>query len=68
MRAGLGASIDAEPDMEIVAAVSNGKEAAEQFRRHRPDITLMDLKMTVMGGVEAIQAIRGECRSAKVIV
>ncbi len=68
MRVGLVASIGGEPDMEIVAAASNGKEAVEFFRQHRPDITLMDLKMPVMGGVEAIQAIRGECPSAKVIV
>ena len=68
MRVGLGASIGGEPDMEIVAAASNGKEAVEFFRQHRPDITLMDLKMPVMGGVEAIQAIRGEFPLAKVIV
>jgi DNA-binding NarL/FixJ family response regulator len=68
LRAGLGASIGGESDMEIVAAASNGREAVEFFRQHRPDITLMDLKMPVMGGVEAIQAIRGEFPSAKVIV
>jgi DNA-binding NarL/FixJ family response regulator len=68
MRVGLVASIGGEPDMEIVAAACNGKEAVEFFRQHRPDITLMDLKMPVMGGVEAIQAIRGEFPSAKVIV
>ena len=68
MRVGLVASIGGEPDMEIVAAASNGREAVEFFRQHRPDITLMDLKMPVMGGVEAIQAIRGEFPSAKVIV
>jgi DNA-binding NarL/FixJ family response regulator len=68
MRVGLVASIGGEPDMEIVAAASNGREAVEFFRQHRPDITLMDLKMPVMGGVEAIQAIRGEFPSAKIIV
>jgi len=68
LRAGLSASIGAEPDMEIVAAACNGREALEFFRQHRPDITLMDLKMPVMGGVEAIQAIRGQFPSAKVIV
>jgi DNA-binding NarL/FixJ family response regulator len=68
LRAGLGASIGAEPDMEIVAAASNGQEALEVFRQHRPDITLMDLKMPVMGGVEAIHAIRGQFPLAKVIV
>jgi DNA-binding NarL/FixJ family response regulator len=68
LRAGLSALIGGESDMEIVAAACNGKEALEFFRQHRPDITLMDLKMPVMGGVEAIQAIRGEFPSAKVIV
>ena len=68
LRAGLGASIGAERDMEIVAAASNGKEAVEQFQKHRPDVTLMDLKMPVMGGVEAIRQIHGQCPSAKVIV
>jgi DNA-binding NarL/FixJ family response regulator len=68
LRAGLGTSIGAESDMEIVAAASNGKEALELFRLHGPDITLMDLKMPVMGGVEAIQAIRGQFPLAKVIV
>ena len=68
LRAGLGASIGAESDMEIVAAACNGQEALELFRQHRPDITLMDLKMPVMGGVEAILAIRGQFPSAKVIV
>jgi DNA-binding NarL/FixJ family response regulator len=68
LRAGLGASIGAESDMEIVAAASNGQEALELFRQHRPDITLMDLKMPVMGGVEAIRTIRGQFPSAKMIV
>jgi DNA-binding NarL/FixJ family response regulator len=68
LRAGLGASIGAESDMEIVAAACNGQEALELFRQHRPDITLMDLKMPVMAGVEAIRAIRGQFSSAKVIV
>jgi two-component system NarL family response regulator len=68
LRAGLGASIGAESDMEIVAAASNGQEALALFQKHRPDITLMDLKMPVMDGVEAIQAIRGQFPSTKVIV
>ena len=68
LRDGLRASIGAEPDMEIVAEASNGREACELFARHRPDITLMDLKMPVLGGVQAIQAIRGQFALAKVIV
>ena len=68
LRAGLGTSIGAEPDMHIVAAAANGREGLELFRQHQPDVTLMDLKMPVMGGVEAIQAIRGQFPAAKVIV
>jgi two-component system, NarL family, response regulator len=68
LRDGLRASIGAEPDMEVVAEAANGRDAIDLFRQHRPDITLMDLKMPVMGGVQAIQEIRGEFPSAKVIV
>jgi DNA-binding NarL/FixJ family response regulator len=68
LRAGLAASIGAESDMEIVAAASDGKQGVELFGQHRPDITLMDLKMPVMGGVDAIRAIRGQCPTAKVVV
>jgi two-component system NarL family response regulator len=68
LRAGLAGSIGAEADMQIVAAAANGREAIDLFRQHQPDITLMDLKMPVMGGVEAIQAIHGEFPAAKVIV
>jgi len=68
LRAGLDASIGAESDMQVVAAATTGKEALALFRQHQPDVTLMDLKMPVMGGVEAIQAIRGQYPSAKVIV
>jgi DNA-binding NarL/FixJ family response regulator len=68
LRAGLGTSINAESDMEVVAAAPDGQEALDLFRQHRPDITLMDLRMPVMGGVQAIQAIRSQFPSAKVIV
>jgi len=68
IRAGLFASIDPETDMTVIASGSNGAEGVELFRQHRPDITLMDLKMPVMGGVEAIRAIRSGCPSAKIIV
>lgn len=68
LRAGLTASLCGEPDMEIVAAASNGKEGVDLFGRHQPDITLMDLKMPVMGGVEAIKAIRANFPAAKVVV
>jgi len=68
LRAGLAASIGAESDMEVVAVAANGREAVELYRQHLPDVTLMDLKMPVMGGVEAIRAICAEFPAAKVIV
>jgi DNA-binding NarL/FixJ family response regulator len=68
IRAGLTATIGPEPDMTVVALASTGKEGVEQYRLHQPDVTLMDLKMPVMGGVEAIRVIRTEFPSAKIIV
>ena len=68
IRAGLTATISPEPDMAVVASASNGREGLEQYRQHQPDITLMDLKMPDMGGVEAIRTIRAEFPSAKMIV
>jgi two-component system NarL family response regulator len=54
--------------MEVVASAANGGEGLELFRKHQPDITLMDLKMPVMSGVETISAIRQEFPAAKIIV
>src|SRR6202046_1181450 len=54
--------------MELVAEASNGREAVEQFRKHHPDITLMDLQMPEMGGIDAMGAIRGEFPDARIIV
>ena len=68
IRAGLAATISPERDMTVVASASTGKEGLEQFRQHQPDITLMDLRMPEMGGVEAISTIRAEFPSAKIIV
>ena len=68
IRAGLTATISPEPDVEVVASASNGKDGLELFRRFQPDITLMDLKMPEMGGIDAIRAIRVEYPSAKIIV
>jgi len=68
LRSGLTASLNPEPDMEVVATASDGTEAVDRFRRYQPDITLMDLKMPVMGGVDAIQAIRSEYPAAKIVV
>jgi DNA-binding NarL/FixJ family response regulator len=54
--------------MELVAEASNGREALELFRTHRPDITLMDLQMPEMSGIDAMSAIRGEFPEARIIV
>jgi two-component system NarL family response regulator len=68
VRMGLRALIDAEPDMEVVDEAGTGRQAVELFRKHRPDVTLMDLRMPVMNGLEAIQAIREGSPEARVIV
>ena len=67
-RDGIAALISITPDMELVGACSNGREAIEQFRTLRPDVTLMDLQMPVMSGREAIAAIRSEFPHARLIV
>lgn len=68
IRAGLSASIDPEADMSVVASARDGAEGVDLFCRHEPDVTLMDLKMPAMGGVEAIRAIRLRCPAAKIVV
>jgi len=68
LRQGIASLIDIEPDMELVAQAATGREAIEQFRRHQPDVTLMDLQMPDMSGIEAIIAIRGEFPHARIIV
>jgi DNA-binding NarL/FixJ family response regulator len=68
LREGIAALIAPEPDMELVGACSNGREAILQFRALRPDVTLMDLQMPEMGGLDAIVAIRGEFPDARIIV
>jgi len=68
LREGVAALIDNQTDMELVADASNGREALEQFRKHRPDITLMDLQMPEISGIDAISAIRREFPDARIIV
>ena len=68
LRQGIAALVDIEPDMELVAQASTGREAIEQFRRHQPDITLMDLQMPDISGIEAIIAIRSEFPDARIVV
>jgi len=67
-RDGIAALISIAPDMQLVGACSNGREAIEQFRAQRPDVTLMDLQMPVLSGREAIAAIRSEFPDARLIV
>jgi DNA-binding NarL/FixJ family response regulator len=68
LREGIAALVNAEPDMKLVAEASDGQEAIEQFRLHRPDVTLMDLQMPNLNGVEAIIRIRTEFPNARIIV
>jgi len=68
LRKGIRALIGAESDMQLVAEATTGREAFEAFRAHKPDITLMDLQMPDMNGIEAIIAIRGEFPGARIIV
>jgi DNA-binding NarL/FixJ family response regulator len=67
-RSGIAALLATQPDMSLVAEASNGREAIQQFRAHHPDITLMDLQMPEMNGLDAILAIRGEFPEARIIV
>lgn len=68
VRQGLAAMIGREPDMAVVAEAGNGREAVESFRQHRPDVTLVDLRMPEMDGVDAIAAIRDQFPSARTII
>ena len=68
LRKGLAAVINAEPDMKLVAEASNGEEAIDEFRIHRPDVTLMDLQMPGLNGIEATNRILTEFPSARIIV
>jgi DNA-binding NarL/FixJ family response regulator len=65
---GIAGLISSESDMQIVAEAANGREALQQFRAHRPDVTLMDLQMPEMNGLDATVAIRGEFPEARIIV
>jgi len=68
LRKGIAAIIASQPDMSLVAEASNGREAVEQYRTHRPDITLMDLQMPEMNGLDAMIAIRTEFPEARIIM
>jgi len=68
LRKGIAAVVNAEPDMKLVAEASNGEEAIEKFRIHRPDVTLMDLQMPGLNGIEAMNRILSEFPDARIIV
>ena len=68
IREGVARLIAGEPDMRLVAEADNGRDAIQQFRAHRPDVTLMDLQMPEMSGLDTIMAIRSEFPDAHIIV
>jgi DNA-binding NarL/FixJ family response regulator len=68
LRSGIGTLIATQPDMQLVGEASNGKEAVQLHRELNPDVTLMDLQMPDMSGLDAIIAIRGEDPTARIIV
>jgi DNA-binding NarL/FixJ family response regulator len=68
MMAGIAGEINAQPDMRVVAEATDGDEALALFRIHRPDVTLMDIRMPKVDGIAAISAIRGEFPQARIIV
>jgi DNA-binding NarL/FixJ family response regulator len=67
-RQGLATVIEAEPDMVLVSQATNGPEAIAEFRRHRPDVTLMDLRLPGTNGTDTLIAIRGEFSNARIIM
>ena len=67
VREGIAAILEPEPDMQLVAEATNGREAIESFRKHRPDVTLMDLYMPDSDGIEATVRIRSEFPTARII-
>ncbi|MET0556764.1 MAG: response regulator transcription factor [Vicinamibacteria bacterium] len=68
LRAGIAAIVDDAPDMEVVAQAASGREAMESFRLHRPDVTLMDLRLPDIDGIEAMAAIRAGAPEARVVI
>jgi DNA-binding NarL/FixJ family response regulator len=68
LRSGIAAVLEGEKDVMVVGEATNGKEAVESFRVHRPDVTLMDLQMPVMNGIDAILAIRREFPGARILI
>jgi two-component system NarL family response regulator len=67
-RVGMAALIEMEPDLQVIAQTGSGRQALEMYRRYKPDVVLMDLRLPDLGGVEAIIALRKEFPDARVIV
>ncbi|WP_375101717.1 MULTISPECIES: response regulator [unclassified Pseudomonas] len=68
LREGIAAVLDSQPDIELVAQATNGCEAVQLFRMLRPDVTLMDLQMPLLDGIQAIQAIRNDFPEARIAI
>ena len=68
VREGIAGLIEVQPDMVLVGSASNGREAVQQFRAHRPDVTLMDLQLPDMSGLDALMVIRNEFPDARLVV
>jgi len=68
LREGIVALVNAQSDMVVVAQAGNGREAVEQYRAHKPDVTLMDLRLPDMSGVDALAAIRNEFPEARIVM
>ena len=68
MMAGISGEINAQPDMTVIAQASDGREAVIAYRLHRPDVTLMDVRMPDMSGIDAVVAIRSEFPKARIVI
>ena len=68
VREGIAMVVNSQPGMVMVAQASNGREAIECFREHKPDVTLMDLRLPDMSGIDAVTAIRTEFPEARIII
>ena len=68
LREGIAALIDNQPDMELIGEAASGSEAIQEFRKHQPDVTLMDLRLPDMSGVDAMIAIRAEFPNARIVI
>src|SRR5262245_29096571 len=68
LREGIATIINSQPDMVLVGQAANGRDAIQEFRKHQPDVTLMDLRLPDMSGLDALMAIRTEFSEARIIM